>query len=161
MRTASRGLAALALTFAALLLSGMCPQQDEFTSENTIHSVRITQAAATQAAALPELDAENPQGLLQHEGQRVSVKGKVYSTHLATSKKVLTLNLGPDWRTCFKIAIFQDAFRKWDGGVAGLKSLYEGQTVTVEGELKKYRDSPEIIVRVPSQIQVMQEVTQR
>jgi len=150
MRIALVGLAVLSLALAALMLSGVCLRQDEFTSENKSRSVRTT-----QAAALPQLDAENLQGLVQHEGQQVSVKGKVHSTHLATSQKVFTLNLGPDWRTCFKVAIFQDAFGKWDGGVAGIKSLYEGQTVTVEGELRMYRDSPQIIVRVPSQIQVM------
>lgn len=151
MRIALLGLAVLSLALAGLMLSGACLRQDDFTSENKSRSVWTT-----QAAALPDLDAENLQGLLRHEGQQVSVKGKVYSTHLATSKKVFTLNLGPDWRTCFKVAIFQDAFGKWDGGVSGIKSMYEGQTVTVEGKLRMYRDSPEIIVRVPSQIQVMQ-----
>jgi hypothetical protein len=150
MRIALVGLAVLSLALAALMLSGVCLRQDEFTSENTSRSVRTT-----KVAALPQLDAENLQDLVRHKGQQVSVKGKVHSTHLATSHKVFTLNLGPDWRTCFKVAIFQDAFGKWDGGVAGIKSLYEGQTVTVEGELRMYRDSPEIIVRVPSQIQVM------
>ena len=101
------------------------------------------------------MDAENLPGLVRYEGQQVSVKGKVHSTHLANSQKVFTLNLGPDWRTCFKVAIFQDAFGKWDGGVSGIKSMYEGQTVTVEGELRVYRGSPEVIVRVPSQIQVV------
>jgi hypothetical protein len=149
MRIALLGLAVLSLALAALMLSGVCLRQDEFTSENTSHSVRTTQAA------LPQLDAENLQDLVRHKGQQVSVKGKVHSTHLANSHKVFTLNLGPDWRTCFKVAIFQDAFGKWDDGVSGIKSMYEGQTVTVEGELGMYRDSPQIIVRVPSQIQVM------
>ena len=151
MRIALLSLTVLSLALAGLILSGACLQQDEFASENKSHSVRTA-----PAPALPQLDAENLQDLVRHEGQQVSVKGKVYSTHLANSHKVFTLNLGPDWRTCFKVAIFQDAFGKWDGGVSGIKSMYEGQTVTVEGELRMYRDSPEIIVRVPSQIQVMQ-----
>ena len=150
MRIALLSLTVLALALAGLILSGACLRQDEFTSENKSRSVRTT-----QAAALPQLDAENLQDLTQHEGQQVSVTGKVYSTHLANSQKVFMLNLGPDWHTCFKVTIFQDAFGKWDGGVAGIKSMYEGQTVTVEGELRMYRDSPEIIVRVPSQIQVV------
>jgi hypothetical protein len=151
MRIALLGLTVLSLTLAGLMLSGVCLRQDEFTSENKSRSVR-----PMPPPALPPLDAENLQDLIRYKGQQVWVKGKVHSTHLANSHKVFTLNLGPDWRTCFTVAIFQDAFGKWDGGVAGIKSLYEGQTVTVEGELGMYRDSPQIIVRVPSQIQVMQ-----
>lgn len=139
------------LALAVLLLLGVCLGQDDFQSENKSRSVRTP-----KAEALPQLDAEHLKELAQHEGRRVSVTGKVHSTHLANSEKVFTLNLGPNWRTCFKVAIFQDAFGKWDGGVSGITSMYEGKTVTVEGELGMYRGSPEIIVRVPSHIQVVE-----
>ena len=149
MRVFSLALAALAVALAVLMLPGVCLWQDDFTSENKSNSARTT-----TAVVLPQLDAENLEALARGKGQWVSVNGKVHSTHLTTSGKVFILNLGPDWRTCFKVAIFQDAFEKWDGGVSGIKSMYEGKTVTVEGALKIYQGSPEIIVRVPSQIQV-------
>jgi|ERR671924_2278931 hypothetical protein len=138
------------LALVVLMLLGGCRAQDDFTSENKSSSIR-----PTKAEALPQLDAGKLEDLARYEGKWVSVRGKVHSTHLANSKKVFTLNLGPDWRTCFKVAIFQDAFEKWDDEVSGIKSMYEGKTMTVEGELRMYRGNPEITVRVPSQIQVV------
>jgi len=138
------------LALAVLMLLGGCLGQDDFTSENKSSTV-----PPTKAQALPQLDAVNLEALARHEGKWISVNGKVHSTHLANSGKVFTLNLGPDWQTCFKVAIFQDAFEKWDGEVSGIKSMYEAQMVTVEGELRMYRGNPEISARVPSQIQVV------
>jgi hypothetical protein len=140
----------LLLALAVLMLLGGCCGQDDFTSENKRSGVR-----PKKAEALLQLDAENLNELAQYERKWVSVRGKVHSTHLVNSKKVFRLNLGPDCRTCFKGVIFQDAFEKWDGEVSGIKSMYEGKTVTIEGELRMYQGSPEIIVRVPSQIQVV------
>jgi hypothetical protein len=101
------------------------------------------------------LDAKDVRALSAEEGKRVRVRGKVYSTHQAKSGKVFTLNFGPNWKTCFKVAIFQNSFGKWENGVKDIKTMYEGKTVVVEGEVKMYQGIPEVIVNVPSQVQVL------
>jgi len=45
------------------------------------------------------------------------------------------------------------SFETWDGGVSGLKNMYGGKVIAIEGELRIYQGYPEISVRVPSQIQ--------
>jgi hypothetical protein len=103
------------------------------------------------------LDALDVDALKKKDGGRVRVKGKVYSTHLARSGKVFTLNLGPNWKTCMKAAVFQDDFEKWKGGTDGMKTAYEGKTVVIEGNIKLYQGSPEIVLNTPSQIEAVQE----
>lgn len=115
---------------------------------------------AGHAGGWPEsrdsLDALDVEALKKKDGQRITGKGKVYSTHLAQSGRVFTLNLGPDWKTCFKAVIFRDDFEKWKDGADGIKTAYDGKTVVIEGKVKVYKGSPEIVVNTPSQIEVVQ-----
>jgi hypothetical protein len=98
------------------------------------------------------LDALDVEALSKKEDQRITVKGKVYSTHLARSGKVFTLNLGPNWKTCFKATVFKGDFEKWKGGTDGIKAAYEGKVVVIEGKVKMYQGSPEIVLNTPAQI---------
>ena len=103
----------------------------------------------------PVLDASNVPRLIVETGNNVIVKGKVESTHLRTSGQVFILNLGPDYRSCFKIKVFSNDFAKWSGGPDKLKRMYEGKRIGVDGKITIYEDSPEIKVNVPSQIRVL------
>jgi hypothetical protein len=133
------------LLFVVLLLLGGCLGQNDFQSENQSSNIW-----PTTAEALLQLDTENLNELARYEGKWASVRGKIHSSHLANSEKVLTLNLGSNWQRWFKIAIFPDAFEKWGGGISSIKSLYEGRMVAVEGALRMYQGNPELTVRVPS-----------
>jgi hypothetical protein len=110
-----------------------------------------------RSRATDTLDALGVEALKKKEGERVSVKGKVYSTHLAQSGKAFTLNLGPNWKTCFKAVVFKHDFEKWNGGTDGMKTAYGGKVVVIEGKIKLYQGSPEIVLNTPSQIELAAE----
>jgi len=104
-----------------------------------------------------ELDALDVETLKKKEGEQVVVKGKVYSTHMAQSGKAFTLNLGPNWKTCTKAVVFKDDFEKWKGGADGIQRSFEGKVVVIEGKIKLYQGSPEVVVNTPSQIELVRE----
>lgn len=117
---------------------------EEYESENRSTSVRN-----------PVLDASNVNQLISNKGKNVMVKGTVHSTHLTTSGKVFILNLGLDYKSCFRVKVFSSDFAKWDGGPDKLKSMYEGKRIGVEGEITIYDNLPEIKVNVPSKIRAL------
>jgi hypothetical protein len=100
------------------------------------------------------IDAKDIAALKKKEKAKVLVRGTVESTHVTKSGKVMYLNLGSDYRTCFKVVIFKDDFEKWEKGTSGIKARYEKKTIVVEGEIKVYNRLPEIIVKAPSDIDV-------
>jgi aspartyl/asparaginyl-tRNA synthetase len=100
------------------------------------------------------IDAKDVETLKKKDKAKVTVRGTVQSTHVAGSAKVMYLNLGPDYKTCFKVVIFKDDFDKREKGTAGIKDRYEKKTITVEGKIKLYKDQPEIVVKSPSDIDV-------
>jgi ethanolamine utilization protein EutQ (cupin superfamily) len=53
--------------------------------------------------------------------------------------------------------IFQGDFDKWANEIKGIQLAYDQKQVIVEGEIKVYRDSPEMIVHGPAQIEVVRE----
>src|SRR5262245_51907451 len=67
--------------------------QGEYESENDASSVR---------PAPRKFEASDVKGIGAAVGGKVSVKGKVHSVYLSGSGKVAKLNLGPNYRTCFK-----------------------------------------------------------
>jgi exonuclease VII large subunit len=117
----------------------------------------VAGCSSPQTTSAKSLDARDVDALKKKDGERVSVKGKVYSAHLAKSGKVFTLNLGPDGNPCLKAAVFRDDFEKWKGGTNGMKTAYEGKVVVIEGKVKLYQGSPEIVVNTPSQIELAAE----
>jgi hypothetical protein len=128
------------------------PEDDEFRSENQSRNVRPGAQGTKEPAKV--LRAEDVKELAALDGKSVSVQGKVHSIYVPDSKAVCVLNLGPDFKTCFKVTIFASAWEKWPDGLASIKKKYDKQTLTVEGRIRIYKDAPEIVVNVPSQIGV-------
>ena len=112
---------------------------------------------ADRPKKLETIDALEVDALTKNEGKWVRVKGKIHSTHMAQSGKAFTLNVGPNWKTCFKAVVFQGDFDKWKNEADGIKAGYEGKLVVIEGKIKIYKGSPEIVVSTPSQIEVVTE----
>jgi hypothetical protein len=113
---------ALLLALAVLVLSDMSPEQDDFISENTSSSVR-----PTKAEALPQVDALDLEALARREDKWISVRDKVHSTHLANSQKICTLNLGPNWQTCFNGVILTMPLRSGMVGFRDSRICLEGK----------------------------------
>jgi DNA/RNA endonuclease YhcR with UshA esterase domain len=77
---------------------------------------------------------------INHIGEFASVKGKVYQVYIS-SKGNIFLNI---------VRIYPDNPFKFPN----IKSL-EGKTIIVTGQIKLYRNKPEIILNSPNQIKVV------
>jgi hypothetical protein len=99
------------------------------------------------------LSADDVKKIAAEKGKDRAVRGKVHEVFVNSSASVVNLNFGPDFKTCFKAVVFQRNFDKWEGGVDALKKL-QGKTVVVEGVISEYRNTPQIVLNVPSQLKV-------
>jgi len=87
----------------------------------------------------------------QHIGELAVVRGTVVRTH--QSDQVLFLNFDEDYRSTFSVAIFASDLRKFPESA---EEFYQGKTVRVSGIVKEYRGAPEMIVRNPEQIEILE-----
>jgi hypothetical protein len=138
---------ALSVLLLGAAVAGAAAPPDEYESENKATTVR-------PAARGEVLDASDVKAVAAAEGKKVTVRGKVHEVHLSRTKKVLKLNFGPDFRTCFTGVIFAGSFSAWDGGTDGIRRAYQGRTVTLNGEVKMYGGLPEMIIRGPQDVQI-------
>jgi DNA/RNA endonuclease YhcR with UshA esterase domain len=93
-----------------------------------------------------------PEDAAKHEGEAVTVEGKVFEV-IVSGKGNAFLNFGgtnPNQE--FAAVIFA---RASNSDFVNLK-LYEGKTVTVTGNIQLYRGKPEIIIKDSSLIKVVQ-----
>lgn len=81
----------------------------------------------------------------------VTVTGKVVGTY--RSDKVLLLNFHQDYRNYFKVAVFATDLKRFPPEP---EDYYKMRTVRVTGVVKEYKGAPEIIVKDPEQIQVVE-----
>jgi DNA/RNA endonuclease YhcR with UshA esterase domain len=91
------------------------------------------------------------QNAADYEGQPVKVKGLVVDTY--NSGKVVFLNFAEDYQTTFKVVIFPDA---WPLFPAPPEEFYRNKTIQVTGQVELYQGVPEIIVKQPEQIEIVE-----
>ena len=103
------------------------------------------------AGAVETIDAAQVEKLKGMEGKTVKVRGKVHEVFVPKAGSVAVLNLGKDFKSCFKVAIPKASFGKF-GGLDEIKKAFDGKAVTVEGKVVLYREMPQIEATVPSQI---------
>ncbi len=82
-------------------------------------------------------------------GQIVTVKGIIVNTY--NSGKACFLNFHNDWKKYFTAVIFMSDFSKFRSP----EDYYYLKKVKVRGMLKEYKGKPEIIVKTPSQIEIL------
>lgn len=154
---------AVTLALLSTLVVGWNGTNDDekFLSENKANSVRPPAAdffvSMTTKAKAPDKDvlsADDVKKIEEKKDKEVSVKGKVYEVFLPKSGNIAILNFGKDNKKCFKAVIFKGDFEKFDGGAEGIKKKYTGKTVTVEGKVSIYQNTPQISVKTPSQFKV-------
>lgn len=110
----------------------------------------------------PRLSASNSEGLVRYLGQRVEVVGTVTEVAWkATSRgnrPYVFLSFG-DWREkCFRLVIWDEAVHRFiQAGVD--PSSFARQPVSVTGVVTVYRGTPQIVVEMPSEIRVVQQIT--
>lgn len=87
----------------------------------------------------------------RYYGRTMTVEGTVVATY--NSGKAIFLNFHPDWRTHFTAVIFASEARRFP---APPERHYLNRKVRVTGLIQEYRGKPEIIVRKPDQIQLVE-----
>lgn len=85
--------------------------------------------------------------------KHATVHGKVYNVFEATSGKVINLNMGTNYKSCFKAVIFASSFNKWPREREFFNSLI-GKDITVEGSIQDYKGAPQIIISSPVQLKI-------
>lgn len=84
-------------------------------------------------------------------GKIKTVEGKVVVAN--NTGKVCFLNFNKDWKNYFTAVIFSSDFDKFP---ANPEEYYLNRKVRVTGLIKEFKGKPEIIVKSPSQIQIVQ-----
>ncbi len=122
-----------------------------------------TDGAATEAsesapaAAPPVLDVTDPDATKAAVGQTVTVEAEVVSAAWSKSGKVLLVELKGTERSRFMLAAFVKFRTALDEGFDGdvAKALATGRRVRATGEVKLYKQRPEILLEKPEQLQIL------
>jgi len=87
---------------------------------------------------------------INHIGEFASVKGKVHQVYISSRGNIFLniVRIYPD--NPFTAVIFKSDADKFPN----IKSL-EGKTIIITGQIKLYRNKPEIILNSPNQIKVV------
>ena len=87
----------------------------------------------------------------RYYGKIKTVEGKIVDTH--NSGKACFLNFHSNWKVDFTAVIFSSDFYKFPSNP---EDYYYGKKVRVKGLIKEYQGKPEIILKSPSQIEVIE-----
>ena len=106
---------------------------------------RAHQAApAIRGTVIPWEDAH------RHEGEEIVVEGTIVRTHRA--EKVMYLNFHPNWKRYLTLVIHVKDLPLFP---ADPEKEYRGKKVRARGEVKLYKNHPEMVVRSPADITVV------
>lgn len=86
-----------------------------------------------------------------HLGERAIVTGRVVATH--DSGKAVFLNFAENYHETFTGVIFSEDKFKFEVEPA---TYYKNKQVKITGDIKEYKGAPEIIIRGPSQIEIVE-----
>jgi DNA/RNA endonuclease YhcR with UshA esterase domain len=87
----------------------------------------------------------------QHIGREIVVEGTVVRVH--RGKKVLYLNFHPNWKKYLTLVVLGKDIRKFPKDA---ETFYKGKKVRVRGKVTLYNDRPEIVIRSPKAITILQ-----
>lgn len=108
-------------------------------------------ALAGVAKVSTEVDVVSWRDAAKYYGQTKTVEGKIVASN--NTGKVCFLNFDKDWRRNFTAVIFASDFKKFP---AHPEDYYLNRVVRVKGLIKEYRGKPEIILKSPSQIDIIE-----
>jgi endonuclease YncB( thermonuclease family) len=86
----------------------------------------------------------------RHEGEEIVVEGTIVRTHRA--EKAIYLNFHANWKRYLTLVILVKDLPLFPGDP---ETTYKGKKVRVRGEVKLYKDRPEMAVRSPGDITVV------
>ncbi|MCD4824340.1 MAG: hypothetical protein K8S55_07015 [Phycisphaerae bacterium] len=91
------------------------------------------------------------QDAANHYGEICSVRGTVAITR--NDGEICLLNFHPDWKKHFTAVIFRENFGAFPPNP---ERYYLKRRVLVTGRIKRYRNKPEIILKSPDQIKIIE-----
>ena len=115
-----------------------------FSSGMTIALVVLFAAVACAEKVISWRDAH------KYYGEKVTVEGKIVGTY--NSGKACFLNFHTNWRKYFTAVIFASDFDKFPSNP---EDCFQDKTVQITGVIKEYKGKPEIVLRDPSQIKII------
>ncbi len=107
-------------------------------------SARSQPAPAIGGTVIPWEEAH------RHQGEEIVVEGTIVRTHRA--EKVMYLNFHANWKRYLTLVILVKDLPLFPGNP---ETAYKGKKVRVRGEVKLYKDRPEMVVRSPGDITVV------
>ena len=87
----------------------------------------------------------------QYYGQTKTVEGRVVASN--NTGKVCFLNFHKNWKEYFTVVIFSSDFNRFP---ARPEDYYLNRNVRVKGLIKEYKGKPEIILKGPAQIEIIE-----
>lgn len=151
-----------------LVSNSLLADDDRFVSENKTTEVRspvldqslpylnpkrIKKSELSELRAYPASEVKQIASLVNRDAM---VIGKVKSVYVPDSQSKVILNMGNDFRECFKVVIDVRDFEKW-----GTKEpmqigrLFEGFELAVDGLVSLHQKKPQIVVTLPHQLRVL------
>jgi len=116
--------------------------------------VKAQQQAREDGLNLWQLDKIIPAARAANSiGELAVVEGRVLK--IKKTNSAVYLNFGMDYRQDFSVVIFRDDFYLFNEQKINLENDFKGKLVRVSGLIKEY-NGPEIIVRHPSQIELVE-----
>jgi DNA/RNA endonuclease YhcR with UshA esterase domain len=147
----------VALTLGQPILSNCdCPTETQAQTQTPATITPTTAEPTPTPEAAAEVVAEKEsaiswQDAADYEGQTVTVKGHVVDTY--NSGKVVFLNFDKDYKNTYKVVLFPDA---WSLFPAPPEEYFLDKVVRVTGLVEIYQGAPEITVKQPEQIELVE-----
>jgi micrococcal nuclease len=134
--------------------------------ENREHYIALEIEAETRKLALWKCTVFQPRSVVdwndipaidwknagKYVTQYVIVKGTIINTY--NSGDVCFLHFHSEWQTHFSVVIFACDFLNFPESP---DTYYHGKTVSIIGIIQEYKGTPEIIVKTPEQIRILEE----
>lgn len=114
------------------------------------HSARSSEIAATPRPLAPSA-VVSWEDAHRYVGQEVTVEGTIVRVH--RGKNVLYLNFHSNWKKYVTVVILGKDLGRFPKDA---EKHYRGKSVRVRGEVALYRDRPEIVVRSPDAITILE-----
>lgn len=128
----------------------------------TQRSGATTQSGTT--SGLPVLQASNTAAIKEHIGDQVIVTGIIKSAQWSESGKVMNIEFEGADADAFGVAVFEGSRERFDksfGGdfiktITGAEVRFKGFVTEYGGRESRYAGRPELILRDPSQITIVE-----
>ncbi len=123
---------------------------DEIKNINNSHKTEIHKYKTDTDFKTKEKKSINWKESYKFIGEYVETEGEIVSSY--NNGRVCFLNFHKDYKKYLTLVIFASDFKKFSDKP---EKYYLGKKVKVEGRIKEYQGRPEIIIKTPDQIKII------